>query len=58
MSFKSGVIWVALATWSAETPSFLSALALRAALVKRVLYSLGSFGKRPARGAVPFLLGM
>src|SRR5438876_761922 len=51
LSFKSGVIWGALASWSAETPSFLRALALRAALVKRIPCSLGIFGRSPARGA-------
>jgi hypothetical protein len=45
------VILVALATWSAETPSFLRALALRAALVKRTLYSLEILGGNPPRRA-------
>jgi hypothetical protein len=38
------VILVALATWSAETPSFLRALAFRAALVKRFLAKHDSLG--------------
>ena len=46
MSFKNGVIGVALATWSAETPSFSRALALRAALVKRTLYARGFLDQR------------
>ena len=58
MSLKNGVIGGAPASWSAETPSFLRALALRAALVKRILYSLGFLGKRRTRGAGPSLLGM
>ncbi len=44
------MILVALATWSAETPSFLSALALRAALVKRILYAPGFLDQGPSRG--------
>jgi len=48
------VISVALATWSVETPSFLGALALRAALVKWILYETPT-SMRLAGPVYPFL---